>query len=162
MLKLKKPRPALRRFFSPLRPLGRKMGPVLFQLPPRWDLNLERLRDFLDALPKNLRFAFELRDPRWMVEATLALFRERGIAFCIYDFDGRQSPRHITAEFSYIRLHGPGARYQGSYQPDQLKEWATWISGQRERSIDVYCYFDNDQNAYAPQNAAALAELLKD
>jgi uncharacterized protein YecE (DUF72 family) len=85
----------LRRFFAPLKPLKKKLGPVLFQLPPNWNKNGERLETFVKALPSGHRYAFELRDPRW-------------------------------------------------------------ISNQAQAGLDTYCYFDNDQKAFAPQNAREL------
>jgi len=90
----------------------------------------------------------------------LQLLQKHKAGFCIYDFDGRQSPRHLTADFAYIRLHGPGHRYQGSYSAAQLDDWAQWVREQNLRGIDVYCYFDNDQKAYAAQNAQQLALRL--
>jgi uncharacterized protein YecE (DUF72 family) len=159
MLKLKEPRRALRRFFTPLKYLKDRLGPILFQLPPRWKKNYERLENFIAALPPGHRYAFELREPSWIVDDVLELFRRNKIAFCIYDFDGRQTPRHVTAKFTYIRLHGPGARYQGLYTAEQLAEWSRWIQSQRDAGVDVYCYFDNDQNAFAVRNAVQLKKL---
>ena len=162
MLKLKANPLAIRRFFTPLNPLGPKLGPVLFQLPPRWKPNVERLRTFLDSLPSGHRYAFELRNPEWIIDPVLALFRERGIAFCIYDFDGRATPVHVTADFGYVRLHGPGARYRGAYTPEQLRGWADWIETQARVGLDVYCYFDNDEKAFAAQNASDLIGILRE
>lgn len=161
ILHLKSPRTPLKRLMDPLKGLKKKLGPVLFQLPPKWDKDTKRLADFLDALPAKQRYTFELRDPRWIADDVLELFRRRNIAFCIYDFDGRQSPRHVTADFAYIRLHGPAQRYRGNYTEAQLEDWAQWIKTQTAKGIDVYCYFDNtDKKAYAAKNAKELENML--
>jgi uncharacterized protein YecE (DUF72 family) len=160
MLKLKKPRPALRHFFAPLSPLQKKMGPVLFQLPPNWNKDIDRLKDFLTALPSGHRVAFEFRDPRWISDDVLELLRAHGAAFCLYDFDGHASARHVTADFTYVRLHGPGAKYQGLYTAAQLDDWADWIKRQTRAGTDAYCFFDNDQNAFAVRNATELCLRL--
>jgi uncharacterized protein YecE (DUF72 family) len=160
MLKLKAPRAALRRYFSPLRHLGVKKGPILFQLPPRWDKNVERFSDFVSYLPAGGRYAFEFRDPRWIADDVVAILRKKRLAFCIYDLNGYRSPRLVTAPFVYIRLHGPGRPYQGSYKEAELGNWLKFIRDQTRQGRDVYCYFDNDQKAYAVQNALRLQERL--
>ncbi len=162
ILRLSKPRRALRRFFSALKFLKEKRGPILFQLPPRWHKNTERLKAFLEALPEDQRCAFELRDPEWIADDTLNLLRDYRRAFCIYDFDGRSTPRYVTTTFAYVRLHGPGPRYRNRYSMEQLRDWAKWVRAQLRRGIDVYFYFDNDQKAYAVKNAIELMKLLRE
>lgn len=160
MKKLKDPEQSTKRFFAAVRSLGNKLGPVLFQLPPRWRANPDRLAGLLSILPSDLRYVFELRDPSWMNEEVLALLREAGAAFCIYELAGYRSPTALTADFTYVRLHGPGAAYEGSYDRDTLAAWAGWAREQEHSGHDVYIYFDNDQNGYAPKNASELAALL--
>ena len=74
----------------PVEVLGEKLGPILFQLPPRWRCDTERLGAFLDALPDGHRYSFELRDPSWRVPAVYGLLRRYNAAFCIYDIGGFQ------------------------------------------------------------------------
>src|SRR5207244_10483169 len=88
--------------------LGKKLGPILFQLPPRWGVNLERLNEFLRVLPKKNHYAFEFRDPSWSTPAVYQLLRRYNAAFCIFEIAGWQSPIEVTADFTYVRLHGPG------------------------------------------------------
>ena len=83
--RLKNPKPSLKRLFSRIRPLGRHLGPILFQLPPHWKVNKERLRAFLEKLPKKHRFAFEFRDESWFAEEIFELLEESRAAFCIYE-----------------------------------------------------------------------------
>lgn len=160
MLKLKNPRRGLQRFFRPLAPLDGKLGPVLFQLPPRWGKNAPRLEEFLDALPAGQRTAIELRNPAWIDDEVLDVLRRHNAAFCVYEFDGFRSPRAVTADFTYVRLHGPTGRYQGRYSIDEMRAWSKWVNAQRDAGVDVYFYFDNDQKAFAVENASELAALL--
>jgi len=140
--------------------LGARGGPLLFQLPPRWHCNLPRLAQFLAALPAARRCAFEFRDPSWHNEEVYALLREHNAAFCIYHLDGFLSPAQVTADFVYLRLHGPGGPYQGSYHTRTLRRWAGDIATWRRQGLEVYCFFDNDEAGYAARNARRLTQLL--
>lgn len=159
MKKLKDPAASLARFLERAELLGEKMGPVLFQLPPRWHLDLDRLRAFLQALPRGHRYAFEFRDESWFDPGVYEALAGSA-AFCIFDLDGRLSPRETTADFVYIRLHGPDGPYRGQYSTEALAGWAGAISTWRQGGKDVYCYFDNDEAGYAPQDALRLQEML--
>jgi uncharacterized protein YecE (DUF72 family) len=160
-IKLKDPEQALQNLLPRAELLGKKLGPFLFQLPPRWRVNLERLEHFLEALPRNHRYAFEFRDLSWHTPQTLELLRRFNAAFCIFHLAGFESAREVTADFAYIRLHGPGGKYQGSYSDAELGEWAATIREWSARLKAIYVYFDNDQAGYAAQNALRLKELVK-
>jgi len=160
MKKLKDPAPGIAKFFARVEPLGRKLGPVIFQLPPQWEVNAERLEAFLQALPPRRRYAFELRNQTWRTPEILALLRRHKAAFCIFEIAGVFSGIEITANFTYVRLHGPDGAYQGSYPDKTLREWAQRIREWRQKLRAVYIYFDNDQAAYAVQNALALAKMV--
>jgi uncharacterized protein YecE (DUF72 family) len=159
--KLKDPEEPVGRLLGCVEALGDKLGPVLFQLPPRWRVNPERLGRLLEVLPNRHRYAFEFRDPSWHEPKILELLSKRGAAFCIFDLAGERSPIEVTADFVYIRLHGPGAAYQGSYDGRTLSGWARRIRDWSEAGKDVYCYFDNDEKAYAPQDALRLKEMVE-
>jgi uncharacterized protein YecE (DUF72 family) len=161
MKKLKDPESGLRKLLPRAEQLGEKLGPILFQLPPAWRVDVQRLQDFLHALPRKHRFAFEFRDPSWHCPEVLALLSRSNVAFCIYDLAGFQSPLEITADFAYVRLHGPGGRYQGSYSGEALEEWALRIRGWARKLKAVYVYFDNDQEGYAAANALELLERVR-
>jgi uncharacterized protein YecE (DUF72 family) len=133
---------------------------VVFQLPPRWEANAARLEEFLELLPKRRRYAFELRDPTWHTPEIYRVLKRHNAAFCMFEIAGWRSGFEITANFTYIRLHGPDGAYQGSYPPDELKRWAKRIREWQADLRAVYLYFDNDQAAYAAQNAAMLRRLL--
>jgi uncharacterized protein YecE (DUF72 family) len=160
--KLKDPQNALDKFFPPVAHLGKKLGPVLFQLPPSWKVNLERLREFLEMLPRDMRYTFEFREHSWISEEVNSVLREFNAAFCIYELAGFQTPLHVTADFVYVRLHGPEpGKYQGSYSDERLSQWADQIREWSTNLKAVYVYFDNDQAGYAAQNAVRLRSMLR-
>lgn len=161
MKKLGDPKRSVKRFFDVIDVLGPKLGPVLFQLPPRWHVNERRLHAFLDALPERYRYAFELRDETWCTDEVLETLAHARAAFCIYDLAGRRSPERVTTDFVYIRLHGPGQAYQGQYSAAALRRWAGKIVTWSKEGREVYCYFDNDQHAYAARDALRLAGLVE-
>lgn len=161
--KLKDPEEPLHNFLANASGLKEKLGPVLFQLPPGWKFNGERLNAFLEQLPKRYRFVFEFRNPTWYNQEAFDMLRKYKAAFCIYELAGHSSPLEVTSDFVYIRLHGPGEqKYQGSYSRQTLQAWAQRIKKWSKEGKDVYCYFDNDQAGYAAFNAIQLSELLPD
>jgi uncharacterized protein YecE (DUF72 family) len=159
--KLNDPEPALDKFLPRVIRLGKKLGPILFQLPPNWRVNCDRLEALLEILPPKLRYAFELRDPSWITRQVDRILERYQAAFCIYEIAGYQSPLRVTADFAYVRLHGPGAgKYQGSYDLNRLTVWSRQIRSWSRELRAVYIYFDNDQAGYAPQNALALKRMI--
>jgi uncharacterized protein YecE (DUF72 family) len=160
MKKLRDPGRSLRLLFARVRAFGDRAGPVLFQLPPRWRCNPARLSAFLRRLPRGREYAFELRDPSWHNPQVYALLRRHRAAFCIYQLAGFESPRVVTADFAYVRLHGPGAwAYSGSYSEAALAAWAQTLRGWGKVKR-VYVYFDNDEAAFAARDALRLKQLL--
>lgn len=141
--------------------LGNKLGPILFQLPPNWKINIDRLSSFLAALPPRHRYTFEFRNPSWYTESLYQLLGRYHCAFCIYELAGHHSPIETTADFVYIRLHGPGGKYQGSYTDASLSAWADRCHTWQRKGKDVFFYFDNDENAYAVFNARTLEEMIR-
>lgn len=161
MIKLKDAERGLSNFIPRAQLLGRKLGPILWQLPPRWNVNVARLEEFLDALPRGMRYAFELRNETWMNDAVLEVLKKYNAAFCIYELAGYHSPLEITADWTYIRLHGPTEfKYQGSYSDAQLAAWADRIESWKKKMKAIYVYFDNDDSAYAVDNALTLKRLV--
>jgi uncharacterized protein YecE (DUF72 family) len=161
MKKLKDPKDALSSFLERVQALGDKLGPILFQLPPRWRFNPERFYDFLETLPTRHRYAVEFRDQSWQNPSVYEAMKLFGIAFCIYDLNGYLSPKEITADFIYIRLHGPKGAYRGKYNIQTLSGWAGAISAWTNQGREVFCYFDNDEAGYAAQNALRLQEMME-
>jgi uncharacterized protein YecE (DUF72 family) len=124
-------------------------------------VNVERLRELLEILPREHRYAFEFRELSWLTPELNRVLEKFNAAFCIYELAGYHTPLEITADFSYIRLHGPAAgKYQGSYNDERLVDWARWIQEQSRRLKAIYVYFDNDQAGYAAHNALRLREMV--
>jgi uncharacterized protein YecE (DUF72 family) len=159
MKKLKEPARPVQMLMDHVAVLNDKLGPVLFQLPPRWKYNPDRLSHFLEILPDNFRYAFEFRDDSWWNPAMAGMLAEKNAAFCIFELAGKRSPEWVTADFVYIRLHGPGNAYEGSYSDRVLTAWADSISKWQGEGLSVYCYFDNDQQAFAVRNAENLKRM---
>jgi uncharacterized protein YecE (DUF72 family) len=160
MKKLKGAEEPLNRFLKRISVLENKLGPVLFQLPPRWHINRDRLTGFLDLLSQDFRYVFEFRDNSWWDESVYQLLHEYNAAFCIFDLNRRLSPKKITTDFVYVRLHGPEEAYQGKYDSQTLAGWVGSFSAYIKDKHKIYCYFDNDQNAFAVQNALQLQDML--
>lgn len=160
MKKLKDPSGALERFFAPLAPLQPKLDVVLWQLPPRFDVDaLPRLDDFLSALPGGVRHAVEFREPSWYLEETCEVLDARGVAFCEHDLVPISPPR-LTGGFRYLRFHGAGARYGGRYGSGALDAVARDLLRTRRRGMDAYVFFNNDQGGHAVHDALTLRQAL--
>lgn len=147
----------LERFMSRALRLGKHLGPVLFQLPPRWKYREDRLKGLLLALSayRPRKFAVEVRDPDWLREDAYRLLGQHRVALCVHDLLP-EHPRVLTARFTYLRFHGAGELYGGCYSDEALLEYASWIVDCALRGVSVYAYFNNDAYAYATQNALTL------
>src|SRR5437762_3655428 len=124
MKKLKAPKTSTRKFFTRVEKLEDKRGPILFQLPPHWRVNVQRLATFLERLPAGYRYAFEFREPSWFADEVYDLLRKHNVALCVFHMSGYEAPMVITANFVYVRFHGAQSTYGGSYSDSQLKMWA--------------------------------------
>jgi uncharacterized protein YecE (DUF72 family) len=170
MKKLKEPADPLGRFFSNARELGKHLGPVLYQLPPRWPLNLERLEHFLRAVAAqtrrlrragltHVRHAIEFREPSWYDERVFALLRAHRVALCLHDMRGSASAKLVVGPFVYVRFHG-WTKYSSRYADATLDDWADWLAERISAGMDVYAYFNNDVGGHAPRDAVRLRERL--
>lgn len=160
--KLNQPRQILPPLLERLAVLEEKLGALLFQLPPHWHFNAERLAALLDVVNGDCRCAFEFRDPSWFNEQCYTLLTQHHAALCLYELDGFLSPEQVTADFVYVRLHGPGAAYRGRYGDDTLADWARACTRWAASGRQVYLYFDNDERAYAVHNAASLQAMIQE
>ena len=143
-----------------LKILGKKAGPVLFQLPPQFKANPERLASFLKLVPERWRIAFEFRDESWYGDEIFALLKKHNASLCLSDHRDAPAPWRVTANFVYVRGHGPGGHYRGHYSEKTLRDWARHCRRWQRRGRDVYVYFDNDQKSAAPFDAAKLERML--
>ena len=159
MKKLKEPAEPIRRFFTRARRLERTLGPVLYQLPPRWPVNLERLETFLRTLPRGRRHTIEFRDPTWYTGAVFALLARHNVALCLHDMAGSATGRFAIGPFVYVRFHGVH-KYAGRYDDATLDAWAEWLAARVREKLPVYAYFNNDTGGHAPRDAVRLRAAL--
>jgi uncharacterized protein YecE (DUF72 family) len=140
--------------------LGDKIGSVLFQLPPNFQADADRLSAFLRMLSPKRRYSFEFRHVSWYSPRILRLLSENNISLCISDHHDAPAPWRRTADFVYVRGHGPGGRYKGHYSKDALAAWAKRIKSWKAQGCDVFVFFDNDQKSAAPIDALKLKQML--
>lgn len=162
MKKLTDPEEPLARFLDAARGLGPTLGPVLFQLPARFHANVPRLDGFLRALVRQrrvprLRAVLEVRHLSWLEPVVLARLEEAGVALCLADWRAVPVTGPLTADFVYVRRHGPPS---GSYSARQIRADARSVRAWLREGRDVYVYFNNDARARAVANARRLRDLL--
>jgi uncharacterized protein YecE (DUF72 family) len=151
----------LDRFYERIEPLtdSPKLGPALWQLPANFHRDDERLAAALGRLPPG-RHCFEFRDESWFVDEIYELLRSHGVALVIADTPERPFQTHEwTADWTFLRFHRGHRGHRGNYSESELREWAERIDGWRGRG-DVFAYFNNDWEGFAPRNALRLLELL--
>lgn len=162
--RLKDPEQPLDLFFSRAIHLGDRLGPVLFQLPPRFKINLERLEIFLTALKERIakdrvRCVIEFRDASWLDPAVFEMLRAHGVALCLADWRDTHVTEPITANFVYVRRHyGPskGGNYPKKHLDRDVEQIRTWL----KKGLDVYVYFNNDVGGHAIRNAKYVQQAL--
>lgn len=156
-----------RRLSSPARLLGPKLGPFLFQLPPSFDLS-EPWLDWFDLILPQIkkdsplvRIAIELRNERAFRPAALKRLSKHKLALVVANSSRFPTAPHAGwADFAYFRFHGPKKLFASDYSLDELKPWAEKVKQELAVGKDIYAYFNNDFQAYAPGNALALKQLL--
>ena len=153
--------PGVRKFFGQLEGLGDKLGPVLWQLPPRFGADAARLDAFLRALPRGIRNAVEFRDPSWYSREVCDVLDAHGAAFCEHDLLPLRPPR-LTGGFRYLRFHGATGKYSGRYGKAALGAVARDLQATGRRGLDAFVYFNNDLGGHAVKDALELLELTGD
>lgn len=137
--------------------LGDKLGPVLFQLPPRFPADLARLETFCSWLPEGIRAAWEFRDRSWLRDDVLALLDDRGFALVLADRPGFRGPLLVTGGWSYVRFH-QGTRSGSDYRRAKLRTWAERLK--ELPASDVWVFFNNDPGGAAVRDALFLRDVL--
>jgi uncharacterized protein YecE (DUF72 family) len=160
MKKLKDPEEPVERLFSRMIALAPHLGPVLYQLPPGWTVDVDRFQHFLGILPARYRHAVEFRHASWYMPEVRCLADQHGVAICVHDMPGSAAERTSSGAFVYARFHGSSTRYGGSYSDDRLQRWAEWLHDRLDHGCDVYAYFNNDIGGHAPRNALTLRNML--
>lgn len=158
--RLKDPGQGLERFFEALAPLRRRVGPVLWQLPPQMKPDLGRLDAFLQALPRGFEHVVEPRDEAWYGEALYALLEDRGASLCLHDLVEIEAPFPPPGSIYYRRFHGARGKYGGRYGPSRLAPTAREIERLASRGVPCFAYFNNDRDADALADAWALRRLV--
>jgi len=160
--KLRDPTSWLPNHVARARLLGDSLGPTLVQLPPRWRRDTDRLDEFLEATPRDMRWAVEFRDPSWLHDEVFDVLRRHQTALCVHDLLA-DHPFLLTTRWTYLRFHGPAARehaYQGAYGSHRLAPTARRIRSLLDDGNDVYCYFNNDYNGHAVTDATYVRDAL--
>jgi uncharacterized protein YecE (DUF72 family) len=131
--------------------LGERLGPILFQLPPYFRKDADRLRTFVQTLPENCRAAFEFRNASWFDDEVFAVLRTRACALCLADTDdGGETTLVATAPWGYLRLR------RADYGDADLDRWRERIAAQPWQ--EAYVFFKHEDEGSAPRFAAELAQ----
>ena len=160
--RLREPGPPLTLFMKRAKGLDATRGPILFQLPARFHLNLQRLDGFLAALARRriVGAVLEVRHASWLVDDVFERLARANVALCLHDWKEQPVTGPLTADFVYVRRHGTRRRYGGSYSERMLQEDAARIRQWRAAGKDVFVYFNNDGRAAAVRNALRLTAIL--
>jgi uncharacterized protein YecE (DUF72 family) len=147
-------------FYERIDPLiaGRRLGPVLWQLPPNFKRDDERLAAALAALPRG-RHCFEFRDPSWFADDVYAMLREHDVALVIGDRPEVASfqTHEMTADWTFVRFHYGHRGRRGNYSISELETWKRRVD-QWRRKTEVFLYFNNDWEGFAIQNGLWMAK----
>ena len=163
-LKLKDPARPIARFFEPLQPVLGRTAVILWQLPPGWKRNLDRLDAFLSALPGGCRHAVEFRDDDWFHPDTYEVLDRHAVAH-VWLSSSLTSDHELvrTGDFVYVRFHGLGSDpYRWDYSDAELLPWAERLVGATHDGTPAWVYFNNDHDGHAVRNARTLVEMLGD
>ncbi len=155
----------LQRFLDLIEPLNRtgKLGPLLFQMPPSYKADLDKLENVLTLLPEGYQYAIEFRHNSWLQPETWKVLRESKVAYTIVD-EPLLPPDVIltSSEFAYVRWHGRGDRpwYNYNYSEPELQKWIPPIKEIEQKVPNVYGYFNNHFHGFAVANALQLTKML--
>ena len=155
-------RDAMENFLEHATVLGRKLGPILFQLPPNWRVNVERLETFLSTLPEQHRYVIEFRDLSWYVPKVFTVLKQYRVALCLHDWRALQWPTEFTTDFTYVRFHGPMGTYNDGYSAASLRKWARDVNAWREKLTNIFLYFNNDLQGHAVRDANILRRMIRE
>jgi uncharacterized protein YecE (DUF72 family) len=160
--RLKDPREPVGRLLDHAEALGRKLGPVLLQLPPTLRIDADRLDETLRAFPDRIRVAVEPRHASWFTDEIRALLSEHGAALCLADRGSRLvTPDWATAGWGFVRFHAGAATPPPCYGRDALDSRAALVAERWPAGADVYCYFNNDTHGCALRDARRFASACR-
>jgi len=159
--RLKNCEEAVDKFISRAKILGRKLGPLLYQLPPNMHRNDKVLESFLSALPQGMKHVFEFRHESWLDNEVFDMLQRHNASFCVFDLPFMSCPLIATSDFAYIRFHGSLYLYSSCYSDEELVDWAKRLANLAANMKTIYIYFNNDAEAFAIKNAIALRRYLE-
>jgi len=142
--RLKVPSEALDYFLTVVPGLGERLGLILYQLPPFFKCDREKLEAFLSVLPRGTRSAFEFRHESWFTDEVYRLLRTYGIGLCIHDADDHTTPMELTAGFTYVRLR------RSAYTDADRTQWRDRLRAWARDGIEVFAYIKHEDNPDAP------------
>ncbi len=157
ILRLKNAQEATELFFRMIDPLrtSRRLGPVLFQLPPQMKVDVDLLSGYLGLLPSGIRYAFEFRHPSWLTEETYEVLRKHNISLCVAESEKLEVPEVITADFVYYRLRKP------EYSEDDVDAIAVRSRELLAAGRDLYLMFKHEETPAGALNAEMLLQRAK-
>jgi len=155
---------ALTKYFDLFQDMKARMGPVLIQLPPGLKYDRSLVSDFFDllnSLYREYQFAIEIRHKSWIRDDFIQLLSNSGISFVIAD-SGNRFPYYevVTADFLYLRLHGPEKLYASGYHDTDLFKFAEKIINWLNEELEVWTFFNNDFGGFAVKNAKRLYNMV--
>lgn len=151
--KLRKCGDAMNEFRQAVKGLGKKLGPVLFQLPETFKGDAVLLREFLASLPKGLHVAFEFRHESWFTDVVFETLAAKNAALCLAESEELTTPRIVTADFGYLRLRRDG------YTDKEIRDWAAFIRDQKWN--ESFVYLKHEDTAAGPGFAKKLVTKLE-
>jgi uncharacterized protein YecE (DUF72 family) len=159
--RLRDPEEPVQRFVDSIRPLGRKLGPVLMQLPPRMHVDAGRLDAALACFPRNVRVTVELRDKSWFTDEVRTVLVERAAALCLADRQSRPvSPLWRTADWTYLRFHEGRGADAPCYGDEAMRSWVGRLQDAWD-GCEGFVYFNNDARCCAVHDAVRFSELAR-
>jgi uncharacterized protein YecE (DUF72 family) len=154
------PEEPLKLFFERAQPMKEKLQVILWQFPPGFKINLERLNNFCRALKEYpARHTFEFRHESWITDELIALCKEQKMSLCMADYPEFVNDLPVTSDFVYIRRHGAKG-HDGNYSTEFLRQDAARIKKYMKEGKDVFIYFNNDAYGFAPKNALELKKMF--
>jgi len=152
---------ALKKFFDRIEPMEKRIGCILWQLPPFQQRDDQKLDKFLRQLPRQYRHAVEFRHVSWLDEQVFDILREHATAHVSVSSLGMPANFMVTSEIVYIRFHGLAGGAAHDYTRRELEPWAEHIRRESDEGRTVYAYFNNDANVRAPNNAKVLIAVTQ-
>ncbi|MGQ9661129.1 MAG: DUF72 domain-containing protein [Kiritimatiellia bacterium] len=149
---------AVQVFYQRASLLGKKIGAVLWQLPPGLQADAELLRNFLHLLPSEPRPVVEFRDSTWYSDPIFSVLEKQSATLCLHDMRSGRPPDRLTSEVAYMRFHGFGTRYGGRYPDELLQERAAWVCS--SGATKIFAFFNNDIGGHAVEDARRFRAFL--